>query len=92
MQVVKGYAEGLSAYAEAHKEEVLLDELFPISPIQMIAYSQLQLFVSNAADRLVSQILKKRTPRELPIQTESNGSNLVALSSKKPDKTLVFLP
>lgn len=91
MQVVKGYAEGLNAYAEAHKEEVLLDELFPISPIQMIAYSQLQLFVSNAADRLVSQILKKRTPKVLPIQTESNGSNLIALSSKKTGQNASFL-
>ena len=91
MQIVKGYADGLNAYAEAHKEEVLLDELFPISPIQMIAYSQLQLFVSNAADRLVSQILKKRTPKELPIQTESNGSNLIALSSKKTGQNASFL-
>ncbi|MGA0030606.1 MAG: penicillin acylase family protein [Flavobacteriaceae bacterium] len=91
MQVVKGYAEGLNAYAASHKEEVLLDELFPISPIQMIAYSQLQLFVSNAADRLVSQILKNKVPGELPVEAESNGSNLIALSSAKTGEKASYL-
>lgn len=91
MQIVKGYAEGLNAYAASHKEEVLLDELFPISPIQMIAYSQLQLFVSNAADRLVSQILKNKVPGELPVEAESNGSNLIALSSKKTGEKASYL-
>lgn len=91
MQVVKGYAEGLNAYAALHKEEVILDELFPISPIQMIAYSQLQLFVSNAADRLVSQILKKKVPGELPVEAQSNGSNLIALSSKKTGEKASYL-
>ena len=91
MQVVKGYAEGLNAYAASHKEEVLLDELFPISPIQMIAYSQLQLFVSNAADRLVSQILKNKVPLELPVKAESNGSNLIALSSAKTGEKASYL-
>ena len=91
MQVVKGYAEGLNAYAASHKEEVLLDELFPISPIQMIAYSQLQLFVSNAADRLVSQILKNKVPGELPVKAESNGSNLIALSSAKTGEKASYL-
>lgn len=91
MQVVKGYAAGLNAYAESHQEEVLLDELFPISPIEMIAYSQLQLFVSNAADQLVRQILSNKTPKDWSMASPATGSNLIALSSKKTGEQASYL-
>ncbi|MGA0383549.1 MAG: penicillin acylase family protein, partial [Flavobacteriaceae bacterium] len=90
MGVIKGYAQGLNAYAEAHEEEVLLKELFPVTPIKMIAYSQLQLFVSNAADQLVKQIVSNKTPKNIPDE-DVQGSNLIALSSAKTGENASFL-
>jgi acyl-homoserine-lactone acylase len=90
MGVIKGYAAGLNAYAQAHEEELILKELFPITPIKMIAYSQLQLFVSNAADQLVSQIVNNKTPKEIPDE-DVQGSNLIALSSTKTGENASYL-
>jgi len=89
--VIEGYAAGLNAYAEKHPEEVLEKSLFPVTPIKMVAYSQLQLFVSNAADQLVKQIVSNKTPEIATPKDDSNGSNLIALSSIKTGQEASFL-
>src|SRR6056300_280481 len=89
--VVEGYAAGLNAYAEKHPEEVLEKSLFPVTPIKMVAYSQLQLFVSNTADQLVKQIVSNKTPEIATPKDDSNGSNLIALSSIKTGQEASFL-
>ena len=89
--VIEGYAAGLNAYAEKHPEEVLEKSLFPVTPVKMVAYSQLQLFVSNAADQLVKQIVSNKTPEIATPKDDSNGSNLIALSSVKTGQEASFL-
>jgi acyl-homoserine-lactone acylase len=89
--LLEGYAQGLNAYAKNHPEEVLEKSLFPVTPIKMVAYSQLQLFVSNAADQLVKQIVTNKTPEIAEPKDDSNGSNLIALSSKKTGEKASYL-
>ena len=89
--VIEGYAAGLNAYAEKHPEEVLEKSLFPVTPVKMVAYSQLQLFVSNAADQLVKKIVTNKTPEIAKPKDDSNGSNLIALSSVKTGQEASFL-
>jgi len=89
--LIEGYASGLNAYAEKHPEEVLEKSLFPVTPEKMVAYSQLQLFVSNAADQLVRQIISNKTPMIEKPKDDSNGSNLIALSSVKTRQKASFL-
>ena len=89
--VIEGYAAGLNAYAEKHPEQVLEKSLFPVTPVKMVAYSQLQLFVSNAADQLVKKIVTNKTPEIAKPKDDSNGSNLIALSSVKTGQEASFL-
>ena len=89
--VIEGYAAGLNAYAERNPEEVLEKSLFPVTPVKMVAYSQLQLFVSNAADQLVKQIVSNKTPEIATPKDDSSGSNLIALSSIKTGQEASFL-
>lgn len=89
--VISGYAEGLNAYAAAHPKEVLVKQLFPVTPQTMVAYSQLQLFVSNGADQLVSKIVANTLPEPNEVTEPTTGSNLIALSSKKTGEQATFL-
>lgn len=89
--VLEGYAAGLNAFAESHPKEVLVKQLFPVTPITMVTYTQLQLFVSNAADQLVSQIISNTLSEPTPITEPVTGSNLIALSSKKTGEPVSYL-
>lgn len=81
-RIVEGYAAGLNSYAKHHPEEVLLKDLFPITPKKMLRYAQLQLFISSRGDFWVSSILgndvANRPKEESPI-----GSNTFAFNSQK---------
>src|SRR5574343_581805 len=59
-KVLQGYCEGLNAYAEKHKKEVLLKNLFPVTPKDMIRYSVLQLCILSGADKALPSIAKKQ--------------------------------
>jgi acyl-homoserine-lactone acylase len=84
VKVLKGYAQGLNAFAAKRPKEVLVKDLFPITPKKILAYSQLQLFVSNRADELVGAIVANKVPVNNPsIENDTQGSNLIALSSVK---------
>lgn len=89
--VLEGYAAGLNAYARSNPKEVLVKQLFPVTPITMVAYSQLQLFVSNTADQLVSGIVTNTLPEPTENMEPPTGSNLIALSSKKTGEQATFL-
>ena len=46
-RIIKAYADGLNNYAKKYPEEILISELFPITPKKMMLYAQLQLFISS---------------------------------------------
>ena len=90
--VLQGYAEGLNSYAKHNPDEVLLSSLFPITPKKLLIYSQLQLFLSNEGDRFVEAIISDIVvPYKKPIEEDVQGSNLIALSSRKTGTNESFL-
>ena len=92
IKVLEGYAQGLNAFAKHHPKEVLVEGLFPITPKKILAYSQLQLFISNQADELVGAIVENRLPLYKPaIENDTRGSNLIALSGVKTGGRATFL-
>ena len=54
--VLLGYAQGFNAYAKAHKKDVLVADLFPVTPKDMLAFSVLQLAISSGADQALKAI------------------------------------
>ena len=65
IKILEAYSQGINRYAELHPEEVLVKNLFPITPKKMLNYSFLQLFISNGADQLVSKIISNKLVKVL---------------------------
>ncbi|HSN59328.1 MAG TPA: penicillin acylase family protein, partial [Ferruginibacter sp.] len=80
-KVLEGYCQGFNAYAKANPKEVLVKNLLPLVPTDMIAYSILQLSISSGTDKALAQIYNGS------VATLSNfssgGSNAYAFNSKK---------
>ena len=55
--LLEGFSEGLNAYALKHPQEIIEHELFPITTRKLLQYTQLQLYISNGADALVTGIV-----------------------------------
>ena len=81
-KIAEAYAQGLNRYAELHPEEVLVKELFPLTPKRMLQYAQLQLFISSRGDYWVSRIVENNVKLEQP-KEEITGSNTFAFNSSK---------
>ena len=90
MKVVKGYAQGLNAYAKANPDKVLYKKLFPITPKKMLMYSQLQLFISNEGAYWAGRILNNDTQDEY-LDQNLTGSNVIAMNSSKTKSGETFL-
>ena len=81
-KILEGYAAGMNQYAATHPEEVLSDELFPVTPKRMMRYAQLQLFISSKGDYWVSKIISNDL-KYVPSKEETKGSNTFAFNSSK---------
>ncbi|MBT6567304.1 MAG: acylase [Flavobacteriales bacterium] len=79
-KVVRGYAQGLNSYAKSHPEEVLVDELFPVTPKMMLRYAQLQLFISSRGDKAVGDIVGNQVTQ---VENQPQGSNTFGFNSTK---------
>ena len=87
-KVIEGYGQGLNRYAETHPEEVLVQELFPITPKQMLRYAQLQLFISSGGDAAVGKIVGNQAT---PKTTTPKGSNTFGFNSTKTKDGATYL-
>ena len=81
-RILEGYAQGLNRYAATHPEEVLSQQLFPVTPKRMMRYAQLQLFISSKGDYWVSKILDDDL-NYTPSKEDLKGSNTFAFNSSK---------
>ena len=91
VKIIEAYSQGLNKYAELNPEEVLEKKLFPITPKKMTAYSFLQLFIANEADKLVISIINNNVPRENPFKDDIKGSNTFAFNSFKTGTDETYL-
>ncbi|ULQ55101.1 penicillin acylase family protein [Flavihumibacter rivuli] len=88
--LLQGYADGINAYAAKHPKEVLVKKLFPLGPKDMLAYSVLQLCVSNGADEAIQRIMSGKAAR--PLNTlKPGGSNAYAFNSRITADGQVYL-
>ena len=88
-RLLQGYCAGLNAYANKHPEEILLKNLFPVVPKDMVQYSVLQLCVLSGADKALSSIFGGTIP--LLENYKTAGSNAFAFNSTKTTDGQVYL-
>lgn len=90
-KVVESYAAGMNQFALKHPEQVLVSDLFPLTPQKMLRYAQLQLFISSKGDQWVSKILNNTVRNEIKPETEPKGSNTFGFNSAKTTNGNTFL-
>lgn len=88
-RLLEGYSAGLNAYAAKHPKEVLLKNIFPVSPKDMVQYSVLQLCVLSGADKALASIFGGTVP--LLENYKTQGSNAFAFNSNKTTDGNVYL-
>ncbi len=81
LKIVKGYAQGINKFADLHSDQVLVKELFPITPKKMIKYSFLQLFISSEGDKAIRSIIENNLKNISFLDENKLGSNLFAFST-----------
>ena len=89
--LAEAFAAGLNAYAIKHPEEILEKKLFPLTVKKLLRYTQLQLFISNGADKLVRGIVNNSLSWPYKIEEDSKGSNLIAISRNRTGSDETFL-
>ncbi|MFM6954877.1 MAG: penicillin acylase family protein [Sphingobacteriaceae bacterium] len=87
--VLLGYAQGFNAYAKAHKKQVLVPALFPVTPKDMLAFSVLQLAISSGADQALKAIFDGKVATMDFLKP--GGSNAFAFNSAKTTDGSVYL-
>ena len=89
--LAEAFAAGLNAYAKKYPEQILEKKLFPLTVKKLLRYTQLQLFISNEADKLVSGIVNNSLSWPYKIEEDSKGSNLLAISRNRTGSDETFL-
>ena len=89
--LTEAFAAGLNAYAKKYPEQILEKKLFPLTVKKLLRYTQLQLFISNEADKLVSGIVNNSLSWPYKIEEDSKGSNLLAISRNRTGSDETFL-
>ena len=89
--LAEAFAAGLNAYSKKHPEEILEKKLFPLTVKKLLRYTQLQLFISNEADKLVSGIVNNSLSWPYKIEEDSKGSNFIAVSRNRTGSDETFL-
>ncbi|MDB4497274.1 acylase, partial [Flavobacteriaceae bacterium] len=89
--LAEGFAAGLNAYAKKYPEQILEKKLFPLTVKKLLRYTQLQLFISNEADKLVSGIVNNSLSWPYKIEEDSKGSNFIAISRNRTGSDETFL-
>lgn len=88
-KVLQGYCDGINSYAKQHSNEVLVKQLFPLTPKDMLSYSLLQLSISCGADKALQQIFRGSIP--VLNDFKPGGSNAYAFNSRKTTDGSTFL-
>lgn len=89
--LAEAFAAGLNAYSKKYPEEILEKKLFPLTVKKLLRYTQLQLFISNEADKLVSGIVNNSLSWPYKIEEDSKGSNFIAVSRNRTGSDETFL-
>ncbi len=88
-KVLEGYCAGFNAYARSHPKEVLLKQLLPLTPKDMLCYSVLQLCISSGVDDALKSIYGGSVA--VLNDMKPGGSNAFAFNSKITADSQVYL-
>lgn len=89
LQIVRGYVQGVNAYAALHPEELLLPDLFPTTDVDLVAGYMLGLVEISGAAQDLAKLADGSIVKELA--DEERGSNAIAISAKKTEEGQTFL-
>jgi len=87
---LESYADGLNAYAALHPDEVLLDELFPLTGKDGIVGYLLGNIEVSGAGKDLQKIMNGKIVKELK-NNFPKGSNAIAISNKKTTDGKTYL-
>ena len=87
-KVLRGYMEGINAYAKSHKKEVVMRKIFPVTEVDLLTSYVVSLSVMDKVDRVVSDLFNNKIT-ENPYSIY--GSNAIAISRKKTTNGKTFL-
>jgi acyl-homoserine-lactone acylase len=88
-KLLEGYCAGINSYAATHPSEVLLKKAFPVTPVQIVQCTVLQLCVVSGADKALTSIFNGKVP--LLENYKTAGSNAIAFNSTKTTDGQVYL-
>lgn len=88
--LIDGYARGVNAYALAHRNELLVDDLFPVKRADLVAGYLLGLVEISGAVEDLAKLADGSIVEELGDNTE-RGSNAIAISGRKTKEGQTFL-
>ena len=95
LAVIKGYVDGINAYANAHPNEVLVKKSFPLTVLDYLTgYNLVIHFFSDSGETLQSLFGDRITPLSDISSTDEQktiGSNAFAISSKKTEDGKTYL-
>lgn len=88
-KILEAYSQGINSYAKQNPKKVLHPDLFPVTPIKMLKYGQLQLFISSEGGSWVNKIVRNDLNYKVVDQpnnlfnNQQKGSNTFAFNSSK---------
>lgn len=85
--ILKAYAEGINAYAEAHPEEILVKRAFPVSEEDIMTGYQLSIALFSTLQGTLEQL----NGNEMPLAEEVRGSNGFAFNANMTADGQVYL-
>ncbi|WP_421869340.1 penicillin acylase family protein [Marinoscillum sp.] len=88
-QLIRGYTDGINAYAKSYPEKVLVDGSFPVTVEEVLSAYVLSLAVISGADQVISNLVNGRVS-SAPDLT-GLGSNAFAFSRQRTADDYVYL-
>ncbi|MGJ3234695.1 penicillin acylase family protein [Marivirga sp.] len=88
LALLDGYIQGINAYAEYHKDEIINRKLFPVTDDDMLTAFVLSLSAMSGADKIVGDIVANKSFNNPYVGIGSNG---IAISKSKTTTGESFL-
>lgn len=88
-QLIRGYTDGINAYAKSYPEKVLVEGSFPVTVEEVLSAYVLSLAVISGADQVISNLVNGRVS-SVPDLT-GLGSNAFAFSRQRTTDDFVYL-
>lgn len=89
LRLLEGYVQGLNDYANAHPEEVMVKQLFPLTVKDHIASSVLALTIFNGGDKALRSIFGDNV--NPLVEFDKKGSNGIAIHPSRTGTGEAFL-